>query len=144
LVEYDPTPAGCAKLLNRSAQSTHACTRPLEGVADAEQRHVREVAEECAKTDEIRHRLKNTLAVVQAIPMILHVARGKVEDGKPRSTKLYSASGMAKLVRRLRKVAKLPATFTLDACRHGSMTELEEAELRRPRTGPVRAQEPGV
>ena len=36
---------------------------------------------------------------------------------------------MAKLVRRLRKLAKLPSTFTLDACRHGGMTELEEAEL---------------
>jgi hypothetical protein len=36
---------------------------------------------------------------------------------------------MAKLVRRLRKLAKLPETFTLDACRHGGMTELEEAEL---------------
>jgi hypothetical protein len=29
----------------------------------------------------------------------------------------------------LRKEAKLPASFTLDACRHGGMTELEEAEL---------------
>jgi hypothetical protein len=36
---------------------------------------------------------------------------------------------MAKLVRRLRELAKLPSTFTLDACRHGGMTELEEAEL---------------
>src|SRR6201993_4211716 len=41
----------------------------------------------------------------------------------------YSASGMAKLVRRLRNNAELPSTFTLDACRHGGMTELEEAEL---------------
>jgi hypothetical protein len=36
---------------------------------------------------------------------------------------------MAKLVRRLRNEAGLPTTFTLDACRHGGMTELEEAEL---------------
>ena len=36
---------------------------------------------------------------------------------------------MAKLVRRLREKAGLPAVFTLDACRHGGMTELEEAEL---------------
>jgi hypothetical protein len=35
---------------------------------------------------------------------------------------------MAKLVRRLRDEAELPTTFTLDACRHGGMTELEEAE----------------
>jgi hypothetical protein len=65
----------------------------------------------------------------RGIPMILHDTREKVEDGKPKASKLYSASGMAKLVRRLRKVADLPATFTLDACRHGGMTELEEAEL---------------
>lgn len=29
----------------------------------------------------------------------------------------------------MRKKLKLPSTFTLDACRHGGMTELEEAEL---------------
>ena len=28
-----------------------------------------------------------------------------------------------------RQQAKLPSTFTLDACRHGGMTELEEAQL---------------
>jgi hypothetical protein len=61
--------------------------------------------------------------------MILHETRSKIEPGKPKPTKLYSKSGMAKLVRRLRKEADLPATFTLDACRHGGMTELEEAEL---------------
>ena len=62
-------------------------------------------------------------------PMILHKTRGKVEDGKSKPTMLYSESGMAKLVRRLRQLANLPSTFTLDACRHGGMTELEEAEL---------------
>jgi hypothetical protein len=36
---------------------------------------------------------------------------------------------MAKLVRGLRDEARLPPTFTLDACRHGGMTELEETEL---------------
>jgi hypothetical protein len=36
---------------------------------------------------------------------------------------------MARLVRTLRDRLGLPATFTLDACRHGGMTELEEAEL---------------
>jgi hypothetical protein len=58
----------------------------------------------------------------RGIPMILHRAR----DG---TTHPYSESGMAKLVRRMRKLANLPDTFTLDACRHGGMTELEEAEL---------------
>jgi hypothetical protein len=61
--------------------------------------------------------------------MILHETRGKTADDKPKLTKLYSASGMAKLVRRIRDEAGLPSTFTLDACRHGGMTELEEAEL---------------
>jgi hypothetical protein len=65
----------------------------------------------------------------RGIPMILHETRDKTELGQPKPTTLYSASGMAKLIRRLRKVAKLPASFTLDACRHGGMTELEEAEL---------------
>lgn len=65
----------------------------------------------------------------RGIPMILHETRERTEEDKPKPTKLYSASGMAKLVRRLRVLAKLPATLTLDACRHGGMTELEEAEL---------------
>ena len=36
----------------------------------------------------------------------------------------------------MRKAVGLPSTFTLDACRHGGMTELEEAELT---DGPGRA-----
>jgi uncharacterized protein with gpF-like domain len=36
---------------------------------------------------------------------------------------------MGKRVRKLRDKLKLPSTFTLDACRHGGMTELEQAEL---------------
>ena len=64
----------------------------------------------------------------RGIPMILHESRGKTKDGS-KPTTLYSTSGMAKLVQRLRDDAGLPTTFTLDACRHGGMTELEEAEL---------------
>jgi hypothetical protein len=62
----------------------------------------------------------------RGVPMILHLGRG---DPEKVAATLYSASGMAKLVRRMRAAAALPATFTLDACRHGGMTELEEAEL---------------
>ena len=65
----------------------------------------------------------------RGIPMIMHETRERTAPGKPKPTKLYSASGMAKLVQRLRAQAGLPSTFTLDACRHGGMTELEEAEL---------------
>jgi hypothetical protein len=36
---------------------------------------------------------------------------------------------MARLVRKMRERLGLLATFTLDACRHGGMTELEETEL---------------
>jgi hypothetical protein len=65
----------------------------------------------------------------RGVPMILYETRRKVVDGKPRSTKVYAMSSVQHLVQRLRKLAKLPSTFTLDACRHGGMTELEEAEL---------------
>jgi hypothetical protein len=41
----------------------------------------------------------------------------------------YTAMQMAKIVRKLRDQLALPATFTLDSCRHGGMTELEEAAL---------------
>ena len=43
--------------------------------------------------------------------------------------KLYSFSGFEKIVQKMRKEIGLALTFTLDACRHGGMTELEEAEL---------------
>jgi len=58
----------------------------------------------------------------RGLPMILR----EVEDGK---SKPYSMSGIQKIVQRMRKQLELPAAFTLDACRHGGMTELEEAEL---------------
>jgi hypothetical protein len=76
--------------------------------------------------------------------MILHETRDKTEPGQPKPTKRYSESGMAKLVRRLRDGAGLPSTFTLDACRHGGMTELEEAELTDGQGRALRAQKPGV
>lgn len=43
--------------------------------------------------------------------------------------KPFSFSGFEKIIQRMRAEIGLPATFTLDACRHGGMTELEEAEL---------------
>jgi hypothetical protein len=44
-------------------------------------------------------------------------------------TKPYSFGGMQKIVQSMRARLDLPSSFTLDACRHGGMTELEEAEL---------------
>jgi hypothetical protein len=58
----------------------------------------------------------------RGLPLILR----EVEEGK---SKPYSFSGMQKIVQRMRKEIGLPVEFTLDACRHGGMTEIEEAEL---------------
>jgi len=58
----------------------------------------------------------------RGVAMILKQRR----DG---TTEPYTAMQMAKIVRKLRDRLDLPATFTLDACRHGGMTELEEAGL---------------
>ena len=44
--------------------------------------------------------------------------------------KPYSYSWFEKLIQNLRKkIPEVPSYFTLDACRHGGMTELEEAAL---------------
>lgn len=56
------------------------------------------------------------------VPMILR------DLGKG-SAKPWRYSSMQHVVARLRKKMDLPTHFTLDACRHGGMTELEEAEL---------------
>lgn len=42
---------------------------------------------------------------------------------------LYEPTRCAQLVRKVADAAGLPKSFTLDSCRHGGMTELEEAEL---------------
>lgn len=47
----------------------------------------------------------------------------------PLGPQKWDNMSMARLVRGLREELDLPTTFTLDACRHGGMTELEEAEL---------------
>lgn len=41
----------------------------------------------------------------------------------------YKPARFAQIVRRIADRAELPKAFTLDACRHGGMTELEEAGL---------------
>jgi hypothetical protein len=67
----------------------------------------------------------------RGIPMILR----EVEEG---ISKPYSFSGMQKIVQRMRQEIGLPKEFTLDACRHGGMTELEEAELTEGQGSPFR------
>jgi hypothetical protein len=58
----------------------------------------------------------------RGVPIILREVREGI--AKP-----YSFGGMQKIVQTMRAKIGLPSTFTLDACRHGGMTELEEAEL---------------
>lgn len=54
---------------------------------------------------------------------------GLVMRPGPKGGRQWDIHTMARHVRHLREQLSLPAIFTLDACRHGGMTELEEAEL---------------
>jgi hypothetical protein len=58
----------------------------------------------------------------RGLAMVLRAGRG----GKDRP---WTPMTSHHVVRDLRERLALPDTFTLDACRHGGMTELEEAEL---------------
>ena len=73
----------------------------------------------------------------RGLPMILREVRGGV-------TKPFSFSGMQKIVHTMRDKIGLPFTFTLDACRHGGMTELEEAELTDGQGRALSAQSSGL
>jgi hypothetical protein len=60
------------------------------------------------------------------VPMILR----EVKTRNGATFKPFSYSGFEKIVQQLRKkIEGVPSYFTLDACRHGGMTELEEAAL---------------
>jgi hypothetical protein len=59
------------------------------------------------------------------VPMILR----EIKSRNGIAFKPYSYSGFEKIAQQLRKDIGLPPHFTLDACRHGGMTELEEAAL---------------
>jgi hypothetical protein len=62
----------------------------------------------------------------RGVPMILR----EIRKGEQVAFKPYSFSGFEKMIQQLRRqIEGVPAHFTLDACRHGGMTELEEAEL---------------
>jgi hypothetical protein len=63
------------------------------------------------------------------IPMIVNPDRRRTKNRDSIVFKPYTFAGMQHAVQRLRSEIGLPATFTLDACRHGGMTELEEAGL---------------
>jgi hypothetical protein len=55
----------------------------------------------------------------------------RIEKGERKgNAKVWSYPGMEKVVQQMRKkIDGVSELFTLDACRHGGMTELEEAEL---------------
>jgi integrase len=62
----------------------------------------------------------------RGVPMILR----EVKSRNGAVFKPFSNSGFEKIVQELRKeIEGVPSHFTLDACRHGGMTELEEAAL---------------
>ena len=64
------------------------------------------------------------------VPMVMfQPQRGAKGPDGTRAARLYSESYAQHLVQKLRKAADLPAHFTLEACRHGGMTELGDAEL---------------
>jgi len=61
----------------------------------------------------------------RGLPMILR----ELKSRNGLAYKPFSYSGFEKIVQQMRKAIGLPSHFTLDACRHGGMTELEEAAL---------------
>jgi hypothetical protein len=63
------------------------------------------------------------------VPMILRDLRKDKDSTDGAKAKPWRYSSLNHVVARLRKKLELPDYFTLDACRHGGMTELEEAEL---------------
>ncbi len=64
------------------------------------------------------------------VPLIMFLPqRGpKGADGK-RTPRLYSEPYAQHIVQQIRKDAELPEHLTLEACRHGGMTELGDAGL---------------
>src|ERR1700722_5909462 len=66
----------------------------------------------------------------RGMPMILReVIPPRSRSNEQTTYKIYSFSGFEKIIQKVRAEIGLSSTFTLDACRHGGMTELEEAEL---------------
>jgi hypothetical protein len=74
------------------------------------------------------------------VPMIMR----RIEKGERKGhAKVWSYPGMEKVVQQMRnRIDGVSKLFTLDACRHGGMTELEEAETNgRPGPCSVRTQD---
>ncbi|WP_375413054.1 hypothetical protein [uncultured Bradyrhizobium sp.] len=68
----------------------------------------------------------------EAEQVLSHLSRigvGLVMRPGLKGARQWNVHTMDRHVRMLREKLGLPSTFTMDACRHGGMTELEEAEL---------------
>lgn len=63
-----------------------------------------------------------------AAVVLLEPQKGTGRKG-PRTPRLYSESHAQHLVQRARALAGLPAHITLEACQHGGLTELGDAEV---------------
>jgi len=89
---------------------------PLEEIVDGE------IVKFYAESEEVLSHLPKL-----GVPMIMR----RIERGERKGdAKVWSYTGMEKVVQQMRKkVDGVSKSFTLDACRHGGMTELEEAEL---------------
>src|SRR5262245_38678382 len=75
----------------------------------------------------------------RGVPMILR----EIKTRNGTVFKPYSYSGFEKLIQNLRKkIVGMPSYFTLDACRHGGMTELEEAALTEGQGLAIRPHKP--
>jgi hypothetical protein len=73
-----------------------------------------------------------TLFYEEAEEVLSHLPKigvGLIMRPGPKGARQWNVHTMDRLVRMLREKLSLPSTFTMDACRHGGMTELEEAEL---------------
>lgn len=88
---------------------------PLETVIDGK------VVKLYAEAEEILSHLPRL-----GVPMILLRRQRNPDKGMARP---YAFVTMQHIVQAMRKKLGLPSYFTMDACRHGGMTELEEAEL---------------
>lgn len=65
----------------------------------------------------------------EILAQVPHLGLGIVMRDHKTGPAKWDPMSMARVVRSLRTIDGVPANFTLDACRHGGMTELEEAEL---------------
>ena len=64
------------------------------------------------------------------VPLIMfEPKRGPKDANGKRTARLFSEPYAQHIVQKVRAAAKLPAHFTLEACRHGGMTELGDCEL---------------